>query len=217
LCKILTLESEKRITSRLLRFIRIGVLILMGWALLAWIPARLLIVRADLPRADALFVFAGTYQERVEWAAQLYKEGRAPLILLTNDNVRAGWSSAHGRHLFMFERAIIALTEMGVPQDKIKLLPQPVSSTYEEAVQLRAYAVEQSLRSVLVVTSPYHSRRCLWTLRKVFQGTGIDIGINPAPPGEQSPTPATWWLSPTGWEMVAGDYLKIIYYRFRYR
>jgi uncharacterized SAM-binding protein YcdF (DUF218 family) len=66
------------------------------------------------------------------------------------------------------------------------------------------------------VTSPYHSRRSLWTLRRVFKESGIEVGVKAVVPGQQSPLPVWWWLSPRGWSMVAGEYLKLIYYRIKY-
>jgi uncharacterized SAM-binding protein YcdF (DUF218 family) len=191
-------------------------LLSVGWPLLAWATAQALIVRADLPRADAIFVFAGSVDERTNWAAHLFEDGRAPILILTNDDVQAGWSHALHRHVYFVERAIDALERGGVPAEKIEVIRQPVHSTYEEAVLLRDYAVAHGLRSILVVTSPYHSRRALWTLRQVFEGSGIEIGINPASPGQQSPQPATWWLYRRGWRMVAGDCLKMPYYWMRY-
>jgi uncharacterized SAM-binding protein YcdF (DUF218 family) len=68
----------------------------------------------------------------------------------------------------------------------------------------------------LVVTSAYHSRRALWIFRKVFSGTGIDIGLTAVAPGEQTPSPATWWLQLRGWRTVASEYPKLIYYWLHY-
>jgi uncharacterized SAM-binding protein YcdF (DUF218 family) len=69
---------------------------------------------------------------------------------------------------------------------------------------------------MLVVTSAYHSRRALWTLGRAFRGGGTAVGLEAVAPGEQSPRPATWWLSVLGWKMVAGEYVKLIYYRLSY-
>ena len=31
-----------------------------------------------------------------------------------------------------------------------------------------------------------------------------------------APRFATWWLYPSGWRQVAGEYVKLAYYRWRY-
>jgi len=185
--------------------------------LLAWGAAKLLIVDAPLDHADALAVLSGSavIRERAQFAAQLYKEGRAPKIILTNDNQQGSWSSSEQRNPYYYEQAVELLTAAGVPRTAIEVLPQPVSGTYEEATLLRQYAQERRINSILVVTSAYHSRRALWTLRQVFASNNVTIGLAAVPTGVQAPSPATWWLHIRGWRMVAGEYAKMIYYRVR--
>lgn len=197
---------------------RLGACVLLAWSLLAWGAAQALIVNAELSHADALVVLAGssTYIERTERAAQLFQAGRAPVIILTNDNLQGGWSVAEQRNPLFIELAAANLRSQGVPADKIETIPQVVSSTYEEAVRLREYALAHGLRSVLVVTSAYQSRRALWTLRRVFEGSGVEVGLDAIPPGRQTPRAATWWWHALGWRMVPGEYLKLAYYLMNY-
>ncbi len=200
------------------RWVQVSVCTLVLWSLLAWGGALWLITSAELSHADAIVVFSGSsaYLERAQKAAQLFREGRAPKIILTNDNQQGGWSDAQQRNPFFVDREIEELKRAGVPADKIEALPQAVSSTYEEAILLRAHATEQELRSLLFVTSMYHSRRALWTLRRVFERQPINIGLVTAIPTQQTPPPATWWWHPSGWHAVAGEYPKLIYYSILY-
>jgi uncharacterized SAM-binding protein YcdF (DUF218 family) len=208
------------VNIRRLRRIIITVLIfLAAWSGLAWVAAKALIVQADLPQADALVVLSGSsnYMERTRAAAELFTAGRAPKIILTNDNEQGGWSSAEQRNPLFEELEFAELVRAGVPAEKIERLTGIVTSTYDEALQVRAIASAQGLRSIIVVTSAYHSRRALWTWRRVFQESGIAIGLSAAPTGEQSPNPFSWWWHPRGWSMVAGEYPKLIYYWLQYR
>jgi uncharacterized SAM-binding protein YcdF (DUF218 family) len=211
----LQLFSHRRVRRVLL----ISSIVLAAWSLVAWVAAKALIVSDELPRADAVVVLAGSaaYQERTRRAAELVQEGRAPKVVLTNDNLLSGWSNELQRNPLFVERAAEELRRAGVAGAQVETLPQAVSSTHDEAVLLRQYAEAHGLRSVLVVTSAYHSRRALWTFRKVFEGSGISVGLVNVPPGEQSPPEATWWLYARGWKSVAGEYLKLIYYWVRYR
>ena len=145
-----------------------------------------------------------------------HAEGRAPRVVLTNDNLRSGWSADEQRNPLFAERAAEELRRCGVPAEKIEVVPQPVASTYEEAVRLREHATARALRSIIVVTSAYHSRRALWTLRRVFRGSDIAVMLDAVAPGQQTPAPATWWWHRLGWKMVPGEYLKFIYYRLHY-
>lgn len=205
-------------SKRLKRIVRVLVVVLLIWPPLAWFAARLLIVRAELPMADAVVVLGGssTFVERTRYAAEIFKEGRATRIYLTNDGQQGGWSNEDQRNPLFVERAAREMESAGVPVDKIEALPQVVTNTYEEAVLLRQFAVAHGFRSLLIVTSAYHSRRALWTLHVVFDGSGVEIGIVSPPTGQQTPPPATWWLHLAGWRLVAAEYVKIAYYHMRY-
>jgi uncharacterized SAM-binding protein YcdF (DUF218 family) len=204
--------------SRAWRLFRVVALCLIVWSLAAWGAARFLIVRLELPRADAIVVLGGSaaYVERTHRAAEVFREGRAPRVILTNDNLRGGWSQAEQRNPFFYERARNELLRAGVPADRIEVLPQSVTTTYDEVTLLRDYAMSHNLRSLLFVTSAYHTRRARWTISRVFRDDKVEVGLDASPPGEQTPPPATWWLHAGGWRSVALEYPKLIYYLVRY-
>ena len=211
-------HSQSSLFNSISRWGFVALLTLVTGTVGAWMAAKALIVRSDLARADAIVVLAGsaTYLERTDWAARLYKEGRAPVIILTNDSVLGGWSATEQRNPMFIELAVGELRRKGVPAEKIKTISEAVSSTYEEALHLREYAINHGLRSILIVTSSYHSRRALWTLRRVFEGSGIAIGLDAPGPGIQTPAPTTWWWHGSGWQIVPGEYAKIVYYWIKY-
>jgi uncharacterized SAM-binding protein YcdF (DUF218 family) len=186
--------------------------------LLAAAAARLLVVHSSLARADAIVVMSGsaTFRERAQHAAALFNEGRAPRIVLTNDHLKSSWSQEEQRNPYYYERSIDELRRAGVPDDRIAVIMVPIRSTYDEAVALKDYSEANHLSSLLVVTSAYHSRRAFWTFRRVFEGSGKLIGIDPAEPRIESPAAATWWLHRLGWEMVPKEYGKIFVYWLRY-
>ena len=204
--------------SRWWRLIRVTALIVVAWCVIAWGLARTLIVQGEPGNADALAILAGSdaYLERTKLAAQLFRQGRAPKIILTNDNLMGGWVEEEQRNPMFVERAIKELRLAGVPADRIEVLSPPVSSTYDEAVLLKSYSTTQKLRSLLVVTSAYHSRRALWVMRRVFRDDHVDIGLAVVAPGHQDPAPATWWLQPKGWRIVALEYPKMVFYWLKY-
>ncbi len=193
--------------------------LLLGWEVVAWGAARLLIKQRGLPRADVLFVLSGSanYAERVELAAQLFSNQRGGLVVLTNDDIRSGWSAKDQLNPLFVERAKQYLKRAGVPEEKIEVLSRPVTGTHDEALRAREYAATHNVRSLLIVTSSYHSRRALWTFDSVFQNTNVEVGLVAVPLGKQSPSAATWWLLPKGWRMVAAEYLKLGYYWLAYR
>ncbi|HLL74679.1 MAG TPA: YdcF family protein [Pyrinomonadaceae bacterium] len=210
-----------RAMGRARRWARVALVLAAAWTLVAWAAARALIAADELPpRADCIVVLSGAseYAERTRYAAELFHRGVAPKIVLTNDNVRGGWNSDEQRNPLFVENALAELKRAGVPAADIEALPQPVASTYDEAVRVRAYASEHGAGAVVVVTSPYHSRRARWTMRRVLGGSGVSVAMAPVAAGPDSETPPAfrWWLSARGWRSVAPEYPKIVYYWLRY-
>jgi uncharacterized SAM-binding protein YcdF (DUF218 family) len=203
--------------SRRRALLLVAALILV-WPPLAWGAARWLLIDTRPERADALVVLGGSsaYEERTEYAARLFKEGFAPVVLLTDDGLRGGWSQEQQRNPFFVERAAAALEAAGVPRENVETLAPQTSSTYEEARLLREYASARGLKSLLVVTSGYHSRRARWTFERVFGGSGVRVTVAAVEPGRETPAPAAWWLGVKGWRVVALEYVKLAYYRLRY-
>ncbi len=202
---------------RISRFAFALALVLAATWAVSWAAARWLIIEKPLARSDAIVVLAGAraYIERTEVAARLFHEGRAPIIVLTNDKIKGGWSSREQRNLLFVERAVNELQQAGVPDERIKILTTPVGGTYDESQALREFADTENVRSLCVVTSAYHTRRALWIFEKSFAGTSVQIGVEAVPPGA-SMTSANWWASVEGWQDVAGEYVKIVYYRWQY-
>ena len=202
-----------------LRFKIIIILAALGiaWSLIApWLALRLIVER-QLEHADAIIVLSGSYvyKERTQKAAELYKRGVAPRIFITNDGERSGWSQAEQTNLPYTELEQRELIANGVPSWAITVLSDMVAGTDEEAKELAKNIDTYSIKSVVVVTSAYHSRRSLWTFDKILAGSGIEIGVEHADLGQQSPNPNLWWLKPRGWQMVAGEYVKsVVYYAY---
>lgn len=196
---------------------RFAILFAVAWPLLAWLAAEALIVNADPAHADALLVLAGSsaFMERTHQAAQLFKDGRAPKLILTNDNQESGWSAELQTNPLYVQRAASELKLFGVPEERIEIVPEVVSSTREEAARVREYATTTGLHSILVVTSAYQVRRARWTFNQIFAGSGVSVSFSSVPPGDQMPQPLTWWLHIRGWRMVAGEYVKLVYYFIR--
>jgi len=186
------------------------------WAV-SWFGALFLIVKEPIDRPDAILVLSGssTFSERTEHAAELYSRHVADKILLTNDNRLGGWLSSEQRNPYFYEQARWELIRLGVPAEKIEVLTPIVYSTWDEANVARDYCATRRIRSLQLVTSAYHSRRALWTFRKQLQPLGVEVGIDPAQTGIQTPSPVAWFLHPRGWQMVFVEYLKLMYYRLR--
>lgn len=197
----------------------IKVLITLSVLLVLWIVmapklASMLIVEHRLEKADSIIVLSGSavYQERTRKAAKAFREGISKTIVLSDDGGEAGWSRTEDRNPKFVELARRSLVGYGVPRESIILMDSEVSGTNEEAAAFERESSKHGWKSVLIVTSAYHSRRALSTFEKKFAGSDMTIGIVSPPPGDKTPPVSTWWLTPLGWQFVAGEYLKTAYY-----
>ena len=208
-------KNEKGLSRR--RILSAVILLFLAWLFLAPFLAERLIVEKTLERADAILVLGGsaTFVERTQKAAELYRKGVSAKILLTDDGGQAGWSRAEQRNPKFVELARKSLIEQGVPADAIEIIEPPVAGTIDEARAFSETSKTENLKSVLLVTSAYHTRRARWTFTRVL-ANNVEIGIESAPTGIQTPQPVYWWLSASGWNLVAGEYVKSAYYWIYY-
>ena len=137
-----------------------------------------------LPTADAIVVLGGGTKpafaprpavdlgeggDRVFYGAQLYREGKAPVVIASGG--RIAWRGAGPSE--SSDMAAILKT-LGVPATAI--LQDPTSlNTYQNAVNVRKILQERGIRRILLVTSAMHMPRSL----QIFRRQGI-VAI-PAP------------------------------------
>ncbi len=142
------------------------------------------IIEDPLEKADALIVLGDDnfYGDRATRGAQLYREGKAPVIVASGRRLRpnAGIAELMGHDL----------EERGVPRDKILRFTHDAGSTLEEAEALRRFAREKKWHSVIVVTSNFHTRRARYIFRRVFP-QGIEVRVASANDGDFDPQ--HWW------------------------
>jgi uncharacterized SAM-binding protein YcdF (DUF218 family) len=205
-----------RLKKSLRLFVPSSLVLFLIWLFLAPFLAERLIIEKPLEKADAILVLGGsyTYVERTQKAAELFKTGVAPKIYLTDDGEQAGWSKIEKRNPPFVELARKSLIAQGVGAENIEILEPQVTGTIYEARILLEKSKSANFKSVLIVTSAYHTRRAFSTFQRVFaeNNQSIELGIVSPPTGEQTPPPFSWWLSANGWAFVAGEYVKSFVY-----
>lgn len=113
-------------------------------------PHQLLTVESGEVKADALIVLGGGPEERPKRAAELYKAGAAPIILVS------GFGD--------YDISVRILKQDGVPGTAILCEPRSVS-TLQNAEFCIPLLRQIGARRVIIVTSWYHSRRALACFR----------------------------------------------------
>jgi uncharacterized SAM-binding protein YcdF (DUF218 family) len=191
----------RRLTRAILQFI--GLLTLFG--LLAAAVAfpllpRILQVEDKIEKAGYILPLAGDWHRLIK-AAELYKAGYAPVVLLSNAIIRPpsrlnlireemGKPRPEPR---AFRKAL--MLHLGVPEDALLSFGHGHISTIEEAEAFRDFLKSRIAKSgsgrplsVILVTSPFHTRRA----KTIFSDTMPGIRFMVTSP-QEGKLKAQWW------------------------
>jgi uncharacterized SAM-binding protein YcdF (DUF218 family) len=143
----------------------------------------------------------------------LFREGRAPVIGLAQP--RRDRVMELGLIPAEHTVACSVLAALGVPSDRIVVVPESVTSTYDEANVLVQWSQDFGYKRILAVTSSYHSRRAHWMLGRCLRPHGIQVTIAavPYPPLDWN----QWWHSEEGMVTVFNETVKTLFYQLHYR
>jgi uncharacterized SAM-binding protein YcdF (DUF218 family) len=134
----------------------------------------------EIPKADAIVVLGGCVNpaspprpwvevsdegDRVLYGAKLYREGKAPRIILSGGRIE--WQGGGPPESGDMAEIVEA---MGVP--KTAILQDPTSrNTRENAVNVKQIMDSQGIKRILLVTSAMHMPRSL----QIFKKLGIEL------------------------------------------
>jgi uncharacterized SAM-binding protein YcdF (DUF218 family) len=124
------------------------------------------LVREDpLMHADALVVLSGGLPYRAEAAAHYFESGYASEVWLTRPEGPSEQMREFGVQYVSeedYDRQI--LIRLQVPEKNVRILPNSVIDTEQEVEEIVGELSKESKTSVIIVTSPEHTRRvrALW-------------------------------------------------------
>lgn len=166
-----------------------------------------------LRRADAIFVLAGTRAERPLEAVDLYREGYAPWIVLSPGRPEPSEIRLARQGIrFPSESALIrdVMVQLGVPASAIIVEGSTLDNTAQEATLLRTLSRDRGWRTVIIVTSKYHTRRAGFAFHRALKGTGVEPVIR-ATRYDMS-DPAHWWRSRGDIRFAGSEWQKLVLY-----
>lgn len=142
------------------------------------------VIEDSLEKSDVLIVLSDDnfYADRATRAAELFREGKAPLVVASGRRLRPSAGIAE-----LMEHDLI---ERGVPKDKILRFAQDGDSTLEDAQALAKLAKTKKWRKAIIVTSNYHTRSARYVFRHVFP-QDIEVRVAGARDGDFNPQ--NWW------------------------
>jgi uncharacterized SAM-binding protein YcdF (DUF218 family) len=142
------------------------------------------IVNDPAAHADAILVLGDDnfYGDRATEAAQLFRQGLAPVVVASGRRLRPGAGMSE-----LIEHDLI---ERGVPKENVLRFSQDADNTREEAITLGRLAKGKVWKSVVVVTSNYHTRRVRYIFQRVFPSS-VEVSVASARDGDFDPE--HWW------------------------
>ena len=205
----LYLLARRRVLASLL-VLGLGYGVLFQSPLLWWLASPLKL-EAPPGKVDAIVVLAGGvgesgkagggYQERVAQAVDLYHKGFAPRMVFSSG------------YRFVLQEAEVMqglAVQEGVPASAI-LLETNAVDTHDNVLRVSEILRREGWRSMLLVSSPYHMRRAVWTFRRLSP----DIAVIPQPALRSQ----FYARGPVvRWEQICGilhEYAGIAYYWWR--
>jgi uncharacterized SAM-binding protein YcdF (DUF218 family) len=142
------------------------------------------VVEDPLQQSDALLLLSDDnfFADRATRASELYRQKLAPVVVASGRRLRPSAGIAE-----LMEHDLI---ERGVPKERIIRFPHDGDNTREEALALRALITDKNWRSVIVVTSNYHTRRARYIFQHVFPQS-VAVRVASARDGDFDPE--HWW------------------------
>lgn len=191
----------------------LGALVILVLTHTSWLPlfGKFLVIRDPLESADAVLSLAGD-QRRPRYAAELFLKGYARWFIITPLPL----DSQRDRDLYIRYVKHTAL-RMGVPQEAILLVPETGNTTFEEANNVKRFLEQNNINSLLVVTSPWHTRRSKLIFQDVFKDSDKHISIQPMSNNvyghrEHTYRPEEWWTYRLGRDPTLSEYVKLFAY-----
>jgi len=194
-----------------------GLLILLavyvGHAPLLSVLGQYLVVEQPLEKADALLVLSGGTPFRAMEAAELYRQGWAPAILLTRgrpDEADAALQKLGIDHPAEYEYNRHVLLRLDVPSEAIVLLDKPIVNTWDELTIAAHWLDKHAGHQIIIVTSKTHTRRVALMWGHAQPGT--QRGIVRWTPQDPFDPQQAWWKERRFAFIVLWEYLGLLNY-----
>lgn len=196
-------------TSRIRVLLRLRLLILIASSLIIfmvithkqWMPSLCSWLNVGQPpsKADFIVYLGGDEDLRPARAAQLYRDGYASRVI------------ASGYYLYV-PQGIRVLQDGGVPLESI-LINEHATTTWDESQQVLDILRKEGAKSVLIVTSAFHTRRASATFETNQNDQRIMLTFVSSDLVDQC---GNWWNTPQAKLELQYEYPRIIFYLFRY-
>lgn len=172
---------------------------------------NILIYEDDLKKTETMFILSGGAFDRGTEGAKLFKAGWTKHIVCTGGNQPPDFTVMDSK-LLESDLTKIELMKNGVPDSSIELIHEG-TSTLEEADIILKYCQQHKLKSVIVLSSKFHTRRIKKYVKKKLERSGIECIVRGSPSQEYDE--AHWWKTEDGLLAVNNEWVKLFYYMLK--
>jgi uncharacterized SAM-binding protein YcdF (DUF218 family) len=177
------------------------------------LAAHAWIVGSTLERNyDIAIIPGGGLQTRPFAAADLFHEGKVEGLVSFLTEVMPAEEMGLTRPAD--EVTLEILDKLAVPREKIHIIGDHVTSTQDEVLAVKEWAVKNEVKSLVVLTEIFPSRRAARVYEREFEGTGITTEVFALSPG--SYTADNWWQHEQGLISFQNEVIKYFYYLLKY-
>jgi uncharacterized SAM-binding protein YcdF (DUF218 family) len=170
------------------------------------------VVNDPATNADAIVILGGGLENRPFAAAKLFHDGLAPRILYMD--VRHSPAEEIGVTLTEREATRRILLSNGVPDSAMTAIGEHVANTYDESKAVQAWMEKSGAKSIIIPTDVFHTRRVRWVFGKELRNTKAEIHVVAIDPRRYKIN--DWWRNEEGVIAFQNEFLKFVYYRFKY-
>jgi uncharacterized SAM-binding protein YcdF (DUF218 family) len=161
---------------------------------------RWLVVNQDPVKADLIVVLGGGGAGRLRQGLSLFDQGFAKQVLLVDESVN-DWTQITN---YLCKDCIIT--------GKNVVILTGSTSTFTDASLVKAYCLAHHIKSFLVVTDPFHTRRVWLTFLNEFKQSPILFTVISSGDKQFLPPPGKpWWTDQATLESVWVEMIKCVY------
>jgi uncharacterized SAM-binding protein YcdF (DUF218 family) len=212
-------KIEPRPKTNHRRLVVLGIFALIVLGLVAYRNSILasigeyLVTQMPLQKADAILVLGGSVPDRIFEGVNIYKQGYAPIIILTkgpkpegyDEMLRLGITVPEGHDL-----NLMVAQRLGVPESDILIINKRADSTFSELhIVYQDFLKKEGIKSVILVTSKSHTTRATKIFKHVTNG---EIKVITRPSRYDSFDPTNWWKVRRDLGLTIFEYQKFIHF-----
>jgi len=162
--------------------------------------------------AQRIFVLGGGAFDRGHEAARLWYKGFAPRIICTGEYI-SGTVKSLGLQYTEAQLSQMRIWSFSIDSAFVEAIDVG-TSTMEESDFILDYCLIHKLNKVIVVSDKFHTRRIKNVFEEKFEDAEIEVIYAGAPSSRYKES--EWWREEAGLIMVNNEYLKLVYYWWKY-